>query len=99
MIISIGDTIKRLRREREMTQETLADFLGVSFQAISKWERGETYPDITALPSIASFFGVSVDTLLGVDRAKQEEKIQEYIDFYYKEWQTENYEKTLEVMR
>ncbi len=99
MIISLGDTIKRLRREREMTQETLADFLGVSFQAVSKWERGETYPDITALPSIASFFNVSVDTLLGVDSAKQEEKIQEYIDFYYREWQNGDFNKILEAMK
>lgn len=99
MIISLGDTIKRLRREREMTQETLADFLGVSFQAVSKWERGETYPDITALPSIASFFNVSVDTLLGVDSVKREEKIQEYIDFYYREWQNGDFNKILEVMR
>lgn len=97
--ISLGETIKRLRREREMTQEALADILGVSFQAVSKWERGETFPDITALPSIASFFNVSIDTLLGVDKAKREEKIQEYIDSYYREWQTGDIKKVLEIMK
>ncbi len=81
-MIYIGENIKRLRRERELTQETLADFLGVTFQSVSKWERGESYPDITLLPSIASFFDVSYDELLGFDETFKEKKIQEYIDEY-----------------
>ncbi|MBQ8764139.1 MAG: helix-turn-helix transcriptional regulator [Clostridia bacterium] len=81
-MIYIGENIKRLRRERELTQETLADFLGVTFQSVSKWERGESYPDITFLPSIASFFDVSYDELLGFDETFKEKKVQEYIDEY-----------------
>ena len=79
MNIYFSENLKRLRKERNLTQETLADFLGVTFQAISKWERGEGYPDITTLPAIASFFGTSVDDLLGIDKSKRERKANEYI--------------------
>ncbi len=82
MNIYFAENLKRLRKERELTQEFLADFLGVSFQAVSKWEREESYPDITMLPVIASFFDVSTDELLGVNRAEDEEyivsRLQEY---------------------
>ncbi len=80
--MNIGENIRRLRREKELTQETLAEFLGVTFQSVSKWERGESYPDITLLPAIASFFNVSLDELLGIDKAEKENKIQQYIDEY-----------------
>ena len=89
MNIYFGENLKSLRLGKNLTQEKLADFLGVSFQSISKWERGDTYPDITMLPCIASFFGVSVDELLGVDKAKKDETIANYIDefekLYYKD--------------
>lgn len=75
MTVYIGENIKRLRREHNLTQESLAEFLGVTFQSISKWERGEAYPDITLLPAIADFFKVSVDELLGVDKAQDEQEI------------------------
>ena len=75
MNIYFGENLKRLRLEKNLTQEKLADFLGVSFQSISKWERGDTYPDITMLPEIASFFKVSIDELLGVNKAQEEEEI------------------------
>ena len=82
MTIYFGENLKRLRKEKEMTQEALADFLGVSFQTISKWERGETYPDITTLPVISRFFNVPIDDLLGVNKAREEEKINEYLKLY-----------------
>lgn len=75
MNIYLGENIKRLRREKDITQETLAEFLGVTFQSISKWERGESYPDITLLPAIAGFFNVSIDELMGVNKAQDEEEI------------------------
>ena len=81
-MIPIGKNIKNLRLEREMTQERVAEAFGVTFQTISKWEREESYPDITLLPSIASYFGVSCDELLGVDKEEKEEKIQQYIKLY-----------------
>ena len=75
MTIYLGENIKRLRREQNLTQETLAEFLGVTFQSISKWERGESYPDITLLPALSSFFKVSTDELLGVNKSQDEEEI------------------------
>lgn len=79
MNIYFGKNLKNLRREKNLTQENIADILGVSFQSVSKWERGESYPDITTLPVIASFFKVSVDELLGVNEAENEERIQQYL--------------------
>ena len=82
MTLNFGDNLKKLRRDKDITQEELASFLGVTFQTVSKWERNENYPDITFLPSIASFFGVSVDELLGSGREEREKKIQGYLDLY-----------------
>jgi len=73
MNIYISENIKRLRREKKLTQEALADFIGISFQAVSKWECGDAYPDITLLPVIANYFGVTIDELLGNDKIKVEE--------------------------
>ncbi len=82
MTIFFGENLKRLRKEKELTQENLAEFLGVSFQTISKWERGETYPDITTIPIISRFFDVSIDDLLGVNKTREEEKINDYLKLY-----------------
>lgn len=82
MTIYFGENLKKLRKEKELTQETLAEFLGVSFQAVSKWERGETYPDITLLPVIARFFDTSIDDLLGVNKSREEEQINKYLKLY-----------------
>lgn len=84
MNLSIGENIKRLRRERGITQETLADAMNISCPAISKWERGETFPDITMVLPLAAYFGVSTDELLGLDAAKNEQKIQDYLDEYHR---------------
>lgn len=75
MKINISDNLKQLRKERSITQENLAQFLGVSFQAISKWERNEGYPDITILPSIANFFNITLDELVGMEKIKQDLRI------------------------
>ena len=86
MSVYFGENLKKLRKSKKLTQESLAEFLGMSFQAVSKWERGETYPDITMLPVIASFFGVTVDSLLGTDLIAREAKIKEYGDSYSRLW-------------
>ena len=61
----IGQTIARLRREHNITQMALADAMGVSFQAVSNWERGQSMPDISKLPELAELFGTTIDDLLG----------------------------------
>lgn len=73
MELHIGNNIRRLRRERNLTQEEVAAHLGISFQAISKWERGDGYPDITLLPALASYFQSTTDELLGVNELASEE--------------------------
>ena len=84
MNIYFSENIKRLRKERDLTQEGLADYLGVSFQAVSKWERGESYPDIKTLPEIAAFFNVTIDELLGTDKAQREQKVKTYLEKFNK---------------
>ncbi|MDR0905928.1 MAG: helix-turn-helix domain-containing protein [Oscillospiraceae bacterium] len=79
MNLYITENIKRLRRERNITQERLAENVGVTTQAVSKWERGEALPDISLVLPLASYFGVSTDELLGLDAAKNEAKILEYL--------------------
>ncbi|MBE6895851.1 MAG: helix-turn-helix domain-containing protein [Ruminococcaceae bacterium] len=66
-MMSIGSTIKKLRRERDMTQEQLAEYLGITANAVSQWECDRTAPDISQLPILANFFEVTTDYLLGVD--------------------------------
>ena len=67
MSIAIGNQIKALRRSSGMTQADFAKLLCVTPQAVSKWERNVSYPDITMLPTIARYFGISIDRLFGYD--------------------------------
>lgn len=73
MDMTIGKRIGQLRRARGMTQDAMAEQLGVSPQAVSKWENDQTCPDISLLPKLARFLGVTVDHLL---TGEQEEKLQ-----------------------
>ena len=63
----LGDKIAQLRKEKNISQEELADIFNTSRQAISKWERGESYPDIDRLKDLALYFNVSVDFILDYD--------------------------------
>ena len=84
--MSIGTTIKRLRREKGMTQEQLAEFLGLSTNAISQWECDKTAPDISNLPVLANIFEVSADILLEIDiaKSKKQAEIEEFKAKYAK---------------
>ena len=66
----IAKNLRRLRLDKGLTQEELAERVGVTGQAVGKWERDECYPDITLLPGLAGLFGVTVDELLGVGEIK-----------------------------
>lgn len=76
MHLYIGNNIKRLRKQKGITQETIAEHMHVSKAAVSKWERNEALPDISMVLPLAAYFGVSTDELLGLDAAKTEENIQ-----------------------
>ncbi len=65
--INIARTIVNKRREKGWTQEALASHIGVSKASVSKWETGQSYPDITFLPQLASFFNISLDELMGYE--------------------------------
>lgn len=77
MNIRLGEKIRSLRKGKNISQEVLAQYLGVSFQAISKWENGNTMPDVTMIPAIASFFEVSTDELFDFNRLETEQKVQQ----------------------
>ena len=78
--MNIGNKIKKLRQENGLTQEDLAEQLGVSFQAVSRWENSTTYPDITLLPIIANMFDVTIDYLLDMDSYKTKEEIDKILE-------------------
>ncbi len=65
MQIDLGTKIRQLRRRDGRTQEALAEALGVTAQAVSRWESGGSYPDMNLIPSIANYFGVTIDALFG----------------------------------
>ncbi len=80
MKINIGNKIKVLRKKQGITQEQLAERIGVSFQAVSKWENSIAFPDITLVPVIAQYFGVSTDELLSYDSIEKENEIKKAVD-------------------
>lgn len=86
MEMRIGANIKRLRTAKKITQEQLSVAMNVTCAAVSKWERGETYPDITLLQPLAYFFGVTLDELMGYDQEKIQAEIDEIITLYRQHW-------------
>lgn len=97
MEISIKDTLRTLRQKKNVTQEALANHLGITPQSVGKWERGEGFPDITLLPAIALYFGVTVDELLNVDQVRIDEKIKAYQDKSFEYNHNGETEKNLEL--
>ena len=84
MKLSLPENISRLRRERTMTQEQLAEALGVTFAAVSKWERGVATPELRLIAEMADLFEVSIDALIGYefrrnDRESVVAKLKQYV--------------------
>lgn len=78
MQVKLGEKIKELRKRDERTQENLAESLGVTSQAVSRWESGGCYPDMEIVPVIANYFGVTIDELFGY-QGEREKKIDDII--------------------
>ena len=74
----LSEKLKNLRKGKGISQEKLAKYLGVTFQAVSKWENSTTMPDIMLLPEIARFFGITVDELLCVEKFDENRLFSEY---------------------
>jgi len=82
MQLDLGNNIRQLRRRDKKTQEALAEALGVTSQAVSRWESGGSYPDMNLIPSIANYFGVSIDELFGYTN-KRTKRIDELVTLIY----------------
>ena len=65
MTVQLGSKIRELRKRDSRTQENLADALGVTCQAVSRWEQNATFPDMNLIPAIANYFGVTIDEMFG----------------------------------
>lgn len=75
--INIGRVLIKNRHKRGITQDELANHLGVSKGAVSKWETGSSLPDILLLPQLASYFDISIDELIGYQPQMEQEDIKE----------------------
>lgn len=76
-MMNLADKLKELRKAKKISQEKLADYLGVSYQAVSKWENGITCPDVMLLPEIARYYGITVDELLQVEQIDADKYFEE----------------------
>ena len=83
--MEIGKQIKTLRQKRGITQEAMSQHFGITPQAISKWERGVNTPDISLLPDISAYFGVTIDELFAISDDTRMSRIQNMLwdDRYY----------------
>lgn len=103
MELHLSEQIAGLRRERKITQEELAGFLGVTKAAVSKWETGQTMPDILLLPQLANYFGITIDELIGYEPQLSPEQIrscyQGLCDAFAKLSFSEAMEKTRSLVR
>lgn len=97
--MSIGSNIKRLRREKDITQEQLAEYLGITSRAVSQWECDRTTPDLSQIPALCHIFDVSSDTLLGIDIEKSNEAIRNYIDEANIYATQGDFENSLQILR
>jgi len=99
MKLNIGENIKRLRKERDITQEEFAEMLGVSCQSVSRWENASCYPDIELIPTIASFFGISADRLMGMDEKAEKAAVDRYSDEFQAAISVGNMEECIRIAR
>ncbi len=85
MKLNIGSKIHELRKEKGVSQETLAAALGITGQAVSRWEAGGSYPDMEMIPAIANYFGISIDELFGYksDRDVKIDAVIEKVNSYH----------------
>ncbi len=94
----LGKRIKELRKRKDMTQEKLADMLGITYKAVSKWECGMTSPDVAMIVPLARILDVSTDELLGLVPIEKDEK-KAYFDAELFEFWKKDHEKDLEISR
>ena len=97
--IKIGEKIRLLRKKNDVTQDKLAYHLGVTPQAVSRWESGVCYPDMNYLPAIADYFSVTMDELLCYTGAQKTAKVKEYLEEVERLLDRDRVTDALEVLR
>lgn len=99
MELYIGQNLKNFRKARNLTQEEVAKHLGISFQSISKWERNDGYPDITMLPVLAHYYGVTIDELIGMNELESAQALKEINKQWEENRNNNNHSANVQLMR
>ena len=97
--MTIGERIKALRKKNDLTQEKLADYLCVSYQAVSKWECEMSNPDLSLIGPLTKLLHVSADELLGLIPKKVDERKAYFDAEYHQYWKKDDHEADLEIAR
>lgn len=95
-ILNIANNIARLRHDKKITQEQLAEFIGVTKASVSKWENNQSNPDITILPQLASFFDVTIDELIGYTPQLSKEQIQNFYQRFGRDFAERPFEEVMD---
>ena len=98
-MIYIAENLRIFRKKMNLTQEDVASAVFVAPQTVSKWERGESTPDIEMLPSLAKLFGTSIDALLGTDRIHADEARRDVFRIAHEHYERGEYAETARVHR
>ncbi|WP_251867397.1 helix-turn-helix domain-containing protein [Enterococcus malodoratus] len=99
MDMNIGPIIMEKRKEKQVTQQELANFVGVSKASVSKWETGQTYPDITLLPLLAAYFDITIDSLLTYEPQLDNHEIQRIYTMLKESLETKSADDVLATIR
>ena len=91
MKLAIGQNIRDFRKKNNLTQENLAERLGVTYQSISRWENGTTYPDLELIPAIAEILTVTVDELFGIPQIEKQKRAEKAFDELRRECMKHDY--------
>ena len=97
--INIAKTIVNKRKEKGITQDELANYIGVSKASVSKWETGQSYPDITFLPQLAAYFNISIDDLMGYEPQMTKEDIRKLYSELANDFATKPFDEVLDKCR
>ncbi|MGI6422613.1 MAG: helix-turn-helix domain-containing protein [Syntrophomonadaceae bacterium] len=97
--LNLGKSIIQKRKEKGITQEKLAEYMGVSKAAVSKWESGQSYPDILLLPELATYFNISVDELLGYSPQMSREEIKKVYQEFSHDFAVKPFEEVIEACK
>ena len=96
-MLFIAENLRTLRKGKDLTQEEVAEMLSVSPQSVSKWERGDTLPDITLLPALANLYKVSLDSLIGMDKINDRQTRNNLFTTAHNHWRNGDLNAAIEV--